>query len=115
MALLAAAGASEYFEEPTQQDALFMYFFHAGGDSLGWNWGEGCWLVDGKLYAAFAKGIVGEPEGKRSAAHHILFEPEAKINHDWPLQWWVLSGKPPHPPAESQPIPPVPEDPYGIA
>lgn len=74
---------------------LYLYFTDAG-DFSGWNGGEGCCLVDSKLYAAWADGIVGEAgasEGGRiaaSAAHHVLLQLEGDYTD---LQRWAkLNG-----------------------
>lgn len=60
-------------------ETLYMYFINAG-NFTGWNHGEGCCFVGGKLYAAWADCCFGETGGvvngrsATSAAHHILLQ-----------------------------------------
>ena len=62
-------------------EELFLFFTAAPGNHFrGFNYGEGCCLVDHKLYSAFAGGDVGETGGvvgnktAQDAAHHILLQ-----------------------------------------
>ena len=72
------------------EETLGLYFSSAGY-LTGWNEGEGCCLVGGKLYAAFAGNLIGEVGGivgqraASTAAHHILLKLE---NGSGQLQRW---------------------------
>jgi hypothetical protein len=84
------------------REELWLYFPSFGP----WNWGEGCCLVNGKLYSAFAGGVVGETGGivdfgvkyggsryvtASSAAHHVLLQLDNNQRSDgnYYLERWM--------------------------
>ena len=75
----ASSASAPTREHDSTTENLYMYFTAAGAFT-GWNVGEGCCLVGGKLYAAWAGYRVGESGGvvngktAASAAHHILMQ-----------------------------------------
>lgn len=86
----------EFRQHCSTIEDLLMWFANAGNFS-GWNVGEGCCLVDGKLYAAFTNNLhIGQAGSvvdfgggtlvtAASAAHHILL----LLEKDHPnLQRW---------------------------
>lgn len=93
-------------------EKLWMHFTNAGNFS-GWNEGEGCCLVDGKLYTAWAglfigvSGTVIDGTTAASAAHHVLLRLE--LDHDR-LQRWLLEPTENEVECEDQAEVPVPRN-----
>lgn len=87
-------------------ETLMLYSMSSGA-LAGWNVGEGCCLVGGKLYSAFAGGIIGEVDGvvngniAASAAHHILLQLEANATR----QRWQKEDTDPCDDGGWQPVP----------
>ncbi len=85
-------------------ETLYMYF-EDSGNFTGWNVGEGCCMINGRLYAAWAGGIIGTVQGNRTAAHHILIQLEGDISGD--LQRWRIDSSG-GACGEMVPVPPIP-------
>jgi hypothetical protein len=67
------------------KEVLWLWF---DGQPYGWNAGEGCTLVNGKLYSAYAGGITGEILGNRTAAHDVLLQLAQGQPH---MQRWKMT------------------------
>jgi len=81
-----SAGIAPTRTHDSTTETLNLFFPLDAGDPFnGWNIGEGCCLVDAKLYSAWASGLVGETGGMVSgtvavsAAHHILLQLESSM------------------------------------
>lgn len=88
-------------------ETLHFYFTDAG-DFNGWNEGEGCCLVNSKLYTAWADRTIGEAGGvvgsrtAESAAHHVLLQ----LAENMPsLQRWRKANNDPCNSGDTVPVP----------